>query len=60
MEDNDILNYPACRFNEGVACDPKNQTCSKCGWNPEVAKVRLDCICKTMGIEVPEKTTEGS
>lgn len=29
-----------CAGNEGIACDKGN--CQKCGWNPKVAKERLD------------------
>lgn len=32
--------------NGNVLCDKK--TCSKCGWNPEVAKKRLDAIIQKM------------
>lgn len=29
-----------CRFNDGVVCD--KHKCRNCGWNPEVAKKRLE------------------
>ena len=29
-----------CRYNPEVACE--SRICTKCGWNPEVAKARLD------------------
>ena len=30
-----------CKFNpDGVICDTKN--CKECGWNPDVAKARLE------------------
>lgn len=28
-----------CRFNKMVDCD--SRTCNYCGWNPEVAEIRL-------------------
>ena len=32
-----------CKFNEGVVCSNQSgQTCAFCGWNPEVAKARLN------------------
>ena len=31
---------------ETIMCDKRN--CSKCGWNPEVAKARLDKIMEEM------------
>ena len=34
-------NYPDCKFNVGVACDPDKRPCNICGWNPDVAKARL-------------------
>ena len=33
-------NWERCQFNEGVVCS--NHKCSKCGWNPEVAKKRME------------------
>lgn len=36
---------PACKFNKGVGCvrDPdKASVCRWCGWNPKVAKKRLE------------------
>lgn len=60
MEDNEIPNYPTCPLNEAVCCSPENRNCGECGWNPVVDRHRLIRICNAMGIEVPEKTTEGS
>lgn len=31
---------PSCKFNRGVIC-MEQETCEKCGWNPEVAEERL-------------------
>ena len=31
-----------CKYNEGCQCAVKN--CYNCGWNPVVAKMRLDKI----------------
>ena len=36
----------ACPFNREVVC--AMHTCSKCGWNPEVSKARLDAILAGM------------
>lgn len=36
-----------CRFNEGVWCADK--ACEKCGWNPAVAKERLEKIRERWG-----------
>ena len=33
--------YPDCKYNAGVGCEPNHRHCQKCGWNPDVAKVRL-------------------
>jgi len=44
---------PTCPFNDGVVCSG-NGPCHHCGWNPPVAKDRLDRICKKLGIQVPE------
>ncbi len=35
-----------CDYNEKIEC--KQKTCSECGWNPEVAKARLDAIIAKM------------
>ena len=32
----------ACTFNEGVVCD--KHKCRKCGWNPAVAKMRVEAL----------------
>lgn len=32
-----------CQFNDGVECYQRK--CGKCGWNPEVAKKRLEVAC---------------
>jgi len=36
-----------CRFNIGVTCTDK-LLCPKCGWNPEVNKIRVEKIRRTM------------
>ena len=33
---------PECHHNEGVACGA--QKCGSCGWNPAVAKKRLEAL----------------
>ena len=38
-----------CRFNEGCHCYDLN--CSCCGWNPIVAKARLEGLLKKMGVK---------
>ena len=43
----------ACPYNEGVSCDHSTKRCHVCGWNPKVAKARLEKICKKLGIPVP-------
>lgn len=36
-----------CEGNEGITCsDPEK--CRSCGWNPEVAKARIDKFNKTI------------
>lgn len=37
--------YP-CLFNDGCQC--KERDCGHCGWNPVVAKARLERILKKM------------
>ena len=34
------IEFEKCVFNEGVACDLHR--CGRCGWNPTVAKKRLE------------------
>lgn len=34
------IEFEKCVFNEGVACDL--HMCGRCGWNPTVAKKRLE------------------
>ena len=36
----------SCSYNEQLICSM--HTCSKCGWNPEVAQARLDAILAKM------------
>ena len=43
----------SCKYNEGVVCSPTNRTCGTCGWNPDVAKARLEEFCKKLGIAAP-------
>ena len=49
-----IFGY-SCQFNDGVGCHPKKHHCETCGWNPEVAKARLEKICNDLGISPPSK-----
>ena len=55
-EEFDIIYVPAnkpketpgtCRFNIGVTCTEKS-LCPKCGWNPEVNKIRVEKIRRSM------------
>lgn len=41
----------ACPYNDGVVCDTENRygnpvprNCEACGWNPDIAKERLEQI----------------
>lgn len=43
-----------CPYNEECSCDPSRRFCERCGWNPAVAKARLERICKKLGIQEPE------
>ena len=53
-EDGDTALFKySCKYNEGVGCGPFNHKCEKCGWNPEVAKARLEKFCKKRGIVPP-------
>lgn len=45
---------PTCIHNDAVICDPANRVCNRCGWDPDVAKVRLLNICRQMGIGLPQ------
>lgn len=42
------INYPQCTYNEGVCCHPALEKCARCGWNPEVEKVRNAKIKNSM------------
>ena len=35
-----------CPYNEGVNCGPHQKRCETCGWNPEVAAVRIKKLYK--------------
>lgn len=41
-----------CFFNEGCCC--ARRQCDKCGWNPVVAKARLDKLLGGQGIRKEE------
>lgn len=35
-----------CKFNDGVHCEEQySAKCARCGWNPEVAKKRIESKC---------------
>ena len=38
----------ACPYNEGVTCE--RRTCTSCGWNPAVAKLRSLRIREKLGV----------
>lgn len=58
----DIMSYPVsldndesakmlfCRFNQGVNCYDKSE-CSKCGWNPPVAEMRVRKLFPDKGVK---------
>ena len=48
----------ACEHNPNVVCSVK--TCQICGWNPAVAKARLDAILEKMGVEPDEREDNAS
>ena len=43
-----------CPYNEACSCDPKKRRCNRCGWNPDVAKARLEKTCYKRGVQVPQ------
>ena len=47
-----------CAFNDAVTCTRKERPCAGCGWNPNVAKARLNRYCITHKVEVPEPKKE--
>lgn len=40
----------SCPYNEGVAC--RTRRCIRCGWNPEVERVRNQKLVVRYGLEV--------
>ena len=45
---------PTCPHNEGVACDTyTQQSCHRCGWNPNVAKARKEKFCEQNKVTIP-------
>ena len=40
------INVKICKFNQGVDCNCKENTCINCGWNPTVAERRMKKYCK--------------
>lgn len=49
---------PTCPQNDWVVCYPWECQCETCGWNPKVAKERLEKICKERDCLVPEPQKE--
>ena len=46
---------PTCPMNDGVVCDPTHRTCYACGWNPSIAKARINRYCSANKIQIPEE-----
>lgn len=40
-----------CPYNEGIGCHPCEMRCGTCGWNPKVAKERLEQLHEKINIE---------
>lgn len=55
MDENETLpaDYPVCKNNKYVVCDPNNRCCGICGWDPEVAMARLNRICRVKHLQNP-------
>lgn len=47
-----------CAFNSAVTCNRKERPCAACGWNPNVAKARLERHCVVHGVTVPKPKKE--
>lgn len=45
--------FPTCKHTDGVVCAILNRKCKECGWDPDVAKKRLEDICSKLGIQYP-------
>lgn len=45
--------YPACKHNQYIVCDPNTRCCGNCGWDPDVAAARLKRICKEKHLQNP-------
>lgn len=43
-----------CPHNDAVGCFPSQRNCNRCGWNPDVAKERLEKFCKKHGVTMPK------
>lgn len=50
--------FPACRYNPGVCCNPTMRNCDECGWNPEVANARLKRFCIAHKMQLPEEKSD--
>lgn len=46
---------PPCPHNSEVVCRYKEKPCATCGWNPAVAKARLNKILTRTGSKTPIK-----
>lgn len=49
---------PTCPHNDHVVCYPTERHCSTCGFDPAVAKARLEEIRRKLGIPVPDQKEE--
>ena len=43
-----------CRHTDGVVCWPGARKCDKCGFDPDVARRRLEKYCEKHGIDLPK------
>ena len=55
MKDKKKAEAPKCQYNIGVECRLRERPCESCGWNPAVAKERLDRFYTDHGIVAPDK-----
>ena len=48
-------NKHTCPYNKEVVCEVKVKPCALCGWNPLVAKVRLERIVNARAASKTDK-----
>ena len=49
------IDPPECRYNPGVVCLPGERDCDGCGWDPDVAKARLNLFCSANRTQIPHE-----